>query len=146
MNVTKPDRNCGFGHINWRNPSWKTSFLCSVSHAPAINSRIIFPNSNNGSIIKIYRFLQNIMTNFEYTCLQYKMYSKKILEWQTIHSDQRSIFLKCMLSEKSVQSNTNIYIYSVNLYKHLSKKSIFIIFVIFVTVIKNTFNDYQNVL
>ena len=21
--------NCEFGHIYWRNPSWKTSFLCS---------------------------------------------------------------------------------------------------------------------
>lgn len=48
-----------------------------------------------------------------------------------------------MLSEKSVQSYTDIYIYSVILYKHSSKKSIFIIFVIFVTGIKNTFTDYQ---
>ena len=25
--MTKSIRNCGFGHIYWRNPSWKTSFF-----------------------------------------------------------------------------------------------------------------------
>ena len=30
-NVTKSAGNCGFGHIYWRNPQWKTSFfVCSV--------------------------------------------------------------------------------------------------------------------
>ena len=30
VNVTKSAVSCGFGHIYWRNPEWKTSFLCSV--------------------------------------------------------------------------------------------------------------------
>ena len=31
VNVTKSAVFCGFGHIYWRNPNWKTSFfLCSV--------------------------------------------------------------------------------------------------------------------
>ena len=30
VNVTKSTGNCGFGHIYWRNPSWKTSFFCAV--------------------------------------------------------------------------------------------------------------------
>ena len=29
VNVTKSAENCGLGHIYWRNPYWKTSFLCS---------------------------------------------------------------------------------------------------------------------
>ena len=29
VNVTKSAGNCGFGHIYWRNPQWKT-FLCIV--------------------------------------------------------------------------------------------------------------------
>ena len=29
VNLTKYAGNCVFGHIYWRNPSWKTSFLCS---------------------------------------------------------------------------------------------------------------------
>ena len=27
VNVTKSAENCGFGHINWRNPQWKISFF-----------------------------------------------------------------------------------------------------------------------
>ena len=27
VNVTKSAENCGFGHIYWRNSSWKTSFF-----------------------------------------------------------------------------------------------------------------------
>ena len=27
VNATKSARNCGFGHIYWRNPYWKTSFF-----------------------------------------------------------------------------------------------------------------------
>ena len=27
VNVTKSAQNCGFGHIYWRNPKWKTSFF-----------------------------------------------------------------------------------------------------------------------
>ena len=27
VNVTKSSGNCGFGHICWRNPQWKTSFF-----------------------------------------------------------------------------------------------------------------------
>ena len=27
VNMTKYAGNCGFGHIYWRNPSWKTSFF-----------------------------------------------------------------------------------------------------------------------
>ena len=27
VNVTKSAANCGFGHVYWRNPSWKTSFF-----------------------------------------------------------------------------------------------------------------------
>ena len=27
VNVTKSAANCGFGHIDWRNPLWKTSFF-----------------------------------------------------------------------------------------------------------------------
>ena len=27
VNVTKSAGNCGFGHIYWRNPYWKTSFF-----------------------------------------------------------------------------------------------------------------------
>ena len=27
VNVTESVRNCGFGHIYWRNPQWKTSFF-----------------------------------------------------------------------------------------------------------------------
>ena len=27
LDVTKSVRNCGFGHIYWRNPSWKTFFF-----------------------------------------------------------------------------------------------------------------------
>ena len=27
VNVTKSAANCGFGHIYWRNPQWKTSFF-----------------------------------------------------------------------------------------------------------------------
>ena len=27
VNVTKSAGNCGFGHIYWRNPSWKTPFF-----------------------------------------------------------------------------------------------------------------------
>ena len=30
VNVTKSTGNRGFGHIYWRNPEWKTLFLCSV--------------------------------------------------------------------------------------------------------------------
>ena len=30
INVTKSAGNCEFGHIYWRNPSWKTSFFCAV--------------------------------------------------------------------------------------------------------------------
>ena len=30
VNVTKSAGNCRFGHIYWRNPSWKTSSLCSA--------------------------------------------------------------------------------------------------------------------
>ena len=28
--------SCGFGHIYWRNPYWKTSFFCAVHHALCI--------------------------------------------------------------------------------------------------------------
>ena len=28
--MTKSAGNCGFGQIYWRNPQWKTSFLCSA--------------------------------------------------------------------------------------------------------------------
>ena len=31
VNVTKSAGNCGFGHINWRNPLWKTSFFCAAA-------------------------------------------------------------------------------------------------------------------
>ena len=31
VNVNESAVNCEFGHIYWRNPSWKTSFLCSVN-------------------------------------------------------------------------------------------------------------------
>ena len=31
VNMTKSTGDCGFGHIYWRNPSWKLHFLCSVS-------------------------------------------------------------------------------------------------------------------
>ena len=43
VNVNKPAGNCGFGHIYWRNPWWKTSFFvwiticsqtCSCSRIP----------------------------------------------------------------------------------------------------------------
>ena len=30
VNVTKSAVSCGFGHICWGNPHWKTSFLCSA--------------------------------------------------------------------------------------------------------------------
>ena len=30
VNVTRPVGNCGFGHVYWRNPLWKTSFFCAV--------------------------------------------------------------------------------------------------------------------
>ena len=30
VNVTKFAVSCGFGHIYWRNPEWKTSFFCAV--------------------------------------------------------------------------------------------------------------------
>ena len=38
VNVTKSVVSCRFGHIYWRNPSWKTSFLCSVNHHILIQS------------------------------------------------------------------------------------------------------------
>ena len=31
VNVTKSAGNCGFGHIYWRNPPWKTSFCVQCS-------------------------------------------------------------------------------------------------------------------
>ena len=31
VNVIISAGNCGFGHIYWRNPSWKTSFFCAVT-------------------------------------------------------------------------------------------------------------------
>ena len=34
VNVTKSAGYFGFGHICWRNPSWETSFLCSVVNTP----------------------------------------------------------------------------------------------------------------
>ena len=30
VNVTNSAVSCGFGHIYWRNPQWKTYFLCSA--------------------------------------------------------------------------------------------------------------------
>ena len=30
VNMTKSAGNCGFGHIYWRNPQWKTSLYCAV--------------------------------------------------------------------------------------------------------------------
>ena len=30
VNVTKSAVSCGFGHIYWRNPSWKTSFFVQL--------------------------------------------------------------------------------------------------------------------
>ena len=41
VNVTKSAVPCGFGHIYWRNPSWKPHFLCYVIY-PIITSLIIF--------------------------------------------------------------------------------------------------------
>ena len=31
VNVTKSAGNCGFGHINWRYPLWKTPFFCAAA-------------------------------------------------------------------------------------------------------------------
>ena len=33
VNVTKSAASCGFGHIYWRNPYWKTSFFVQWSSA-----------------------------------------------------------------------------------------------------------------
>ena len=30
VNMTKSAVNCGFGHVYWRNPWWKTSFFCAM--------------------------------------------------------------------------------------------------------------------
>ena len=40
VNVTKSTVSCGFGHIYWRNPQWKTLFLCRVFS----NKLILFPH------------------------------------------------------------------------------------------------------
>ena len=32
VNVTKSSDFCGFGHIYWRNPQWKTSFFVQCAH------------------------------------------------------------------------------------------------------------------
>ena len=34
VNVTKSAGDFGFGHIYWKNPSWETSFFCSVVNTP----------------------------------------------------------------------------------------------------------------
>ena len=34
VNVTKSAENCGFGHIYWWNPSWKTSTSCKKECTP----------------------------------------------------------------------------------------------------------------
>ena len=36
VNVTKSAVSCGFGHIHWRNPSWKTSFFGNSRRLNAI--------------------------------------------------------------------------------------------------------------
>ena len=40
VNVTKSTRNRGFGHIYWRNPYWKTSFLCNAYNHWIIKNRL----------------------------------------------------------------------------------------------------------
>ena len=43
--MTKSSGNCGFGHIYWRNPSWKTSFLvqwCVPVATPLIFYKALF--------------------------------------------------------------------------------------------------------
>ena len=37
-NVTKSTVCCGFGHIYWRNPWWKTSFFCTVNNIPNLQT------------------------------------------------------------------------------------------------------------
>ena len=38
VNVTKFAANCGFGHIYWRDPWWKTSFFVQYHLMPYFNS------------------------------------------------------------------------------------------------------------
>ena len=46
VNVTKSAGNCGFSHICWRNPYWKTSFFVPCPHISSSSySPILFPSS-----------------------------------------------------------------------------------------------------
>ena len=42
VNVTKSAENCGFGHIYWRNPKWKTSFFVQCWSSESLQRRKTF--------------------------------------------------------------------------------------------------------
>ena len=49
VNLTKSVRNCGFGHIYWRNPGSKTSFICSVQHINIVFFIVFIVNLNRSN-------------------------------------------------------------------------------------------------
>ena len=42
VNLTKSGGNCGFGHIYWRNPEWKTSFSVQCEWSNIFRENISF--------------------------------------------------------------------------------------------------------
>ena len=56
VNVTKSGGNCGFGHIYWKNPKGKTSFLVQCTRL--IGRKLLTLNKMMCTIDKIHLFCQ----------------------------------------------------------------------------------------
>ena len=53
VNVIKAAVSCGFGHINRRNPTWKTLFLCAVQSNASRGNAFTRKLCKNHSYLKI---------------------------------------------------------------------------------------------
>ena len=70
VNVTKSAVNCKFGHIYWRNPYWKTSFLGSVTEERCC-SKQSYPGSSCGKPIRVLKavFKGSVRYTFTSFCM-----------------------------------------------------------------------------
>ena len=86
--MTKSARNCGFGHIYWRNPWWKTSFFaqCRVYLLDTYKSshqkqptRSVLRNSCSENMQQIYR--STPMPKCDFNKVSKQLYWNHILAW-----------------------------------------------------------------
>ena len=64
VNVTKSEANCGFRHIYWRNPEWKTSFFVQCIACTLLINMIFFSVNISWEYLHAVMFAYSFCWNF----------------------------------------------------------------------------------